>query len=106
MRAMTLARAGDEAPPPHFAGIASGVSLVASGIFVILLASLHAVEPEIDPSWRFVREHVFGACGWTMLIAVISLGVSCLASVLAIRCDVQAVGGMIGARLRRFERES
>ncbi len=105
MRARTLTRAGDETPPPYFAGIASGVSLVAAGIVVILLASLHAVEPEIDPSWRFVRQHVFGACGWTMLIALMSLGVSCLASVLASRCDVQAVGGMIGARFRRFERE-
>ena len=31
--------------------------------FVLLLAALHVIKPEIDPSWRFISEYALGDHG-------------------------------------------
>jgi hypothetical protein len=35
---------------------AARLTLIAGGTFAALLLTLHAVEPEYDPTWRFVSE--------------------------------------------------
>ena len=75
---------------------AARLSLAASALFLVLLAALHIVKPELDPSWRMVSEYEVGRYGWMMSLAFLSLVVSCVAVCIAIRPAVQTIGGYVG----------
>ncbi|MFN8440791.1 MAG: DUF998 domain-containing protein [Caldilineaceae bacterium] len=75
---------------------AAYLSLVAAGAFVLLLALLHLLEPEFDPSWNFISEYTLGAYGWLMALAFGSLAVSFSACFLAIKSQLRTVVGRIG----------
>jgi hypothetical membrane protein len=49
-------------------------------VFLILLAALHVIEPEFDPSKRLISEYELGRYGWVMSFAFISLGLGVLAT--------------------------
>ena len=49
--------------------VAAKVSLVAGATLTVLLLGLHLVEPEYDPTWRFVSEYALGHAGWMMTLA-------------------------------------
>jgi hypothetical protein len=55
------------------------VTLTAVASFLILLAALHLIEPEFDPSRRLISEYELGRYGWVMSIAFFSLGFGVLA---------------------------
>jgi hypothetical protein len=65
-------------------------------LFLVLLAVLHIVKPEFDPSWRFVSEYAIGNHGWIMVVAFVSLALSCIALIPAIRSHIETTGGKIG----------
>ena len=46
--------------------------------FMIMLASLHVIKPELDPSWNFISEYEVGRIGWLMQLAFLSLALSCI----------------------------
>jgi hypothetical protein len=48
---------------------AAWLAIAASAATLLLLASLHFLSPEFDPSWRMVSEYAFGHFG-----PVLSLG--------------------------------
>jgi hypothetical protein len=50
-------------------------ALLAVAVFLILLAALHSIEPEFDPSERLISEHELGRYGWVMSLAFFSLGI-------------------------------
>jgi hypothetical protein len=75
------------------------MSFAAAGTFLVVLAGLHILEPEFDPSWRMVSEYAIGRYGWVMLLAFLSLALSCASLVVAIRSQIQAIGGKIGLGL-------
>ena len=75
---------------------AAYVSFGTAAFFLVLLAVLHVVKPEFDPSWRFVSEYAIGRHGWIMVLAFISLAISCIALVPAIRSQIETTGGRIG----------
>ena len=52
--------------------------------FIIILAALHFIEPDIAPSWNFVSEYEIGRFGWLMQIAFFYLALSCIFLVLAL----------------------
>ena len=63
------------------------LSIASGGLFVALLLSLHVLEPEFDPTRRFVSEYVLGSVGWLMVVSqvrtwpgYIGLGVLALAA--------------------------
>jgi hypothetical protein len=64
-------------------------------LFLVLLASLHALKPEIDPSWRFISEYAIGRHGWMMSLAFLSLAAACVGAVIALWSQVR-LGGRIG----------
>ena len=37
--------------------------------FLFLLITLHFIEPEFDPNWRWISEYELGRYGWLMQIA-------------------------------------
>ena len=67
--------------------------------FLVLLAALHVVKPEFDPSWRFVSEYAIGRHGWIMTLAFLCLSLSCITSFVAIRSQVGTMAGKVGLGL-------
>ena len=76
--------------------IAARLSCAAAGMFLVLLAALHIIKPELDPSWRVISEYALGRHGWIMVLAFLSLALSCVTLCLALRSHIQSIGGKIG----------
>ena len=75
---------------------AARISLTFGFLFVFLLGSLHFLEPEFDPTWRFISEYALGKYGWMMPLAFISIAISLASSGVAIFSKVRNVVGYIG----------
>jgi hypothetical membrane protein len=75
---------------------AGACAFAAVGTFVALVASLHFIEPQFDPTWRFVSEYANGPHGWVMKLAFFVLALGCAASIAVIRPHVHTRPGMIG----------
>jgi hypothetical protein len=56
--------------------IAAVTALVAGVITVGLIAMLHVLEPEYDPSWRMISEYSVGRYGWVMRLAFVTMAIS------------------------------
>jgi hypothetical protein len=65
-------------------------------VFLILLAALHFLEPEFDPSKRLISEYELGRYGWVMSLAFFSLGVGVLATLRSTRKASTGRRGRIG----------
>jgi hypothetical protein len=74
------------------------VILGSATLFLVLLAVLFVLKPEIDPAWRFISEYAIGRHGWLMSIAFLSMAACCVATVIALWSQL-GVGGRIGAGL-------
>lgn len=75
---------------------AARVALAASIATLILLASLHLLSPEFDPSWRMVSEYALGNYSWVLSAMFIAWGVSSWALALTIWPHVRTLAGRIG----------
>lgn len=78
---------------------AARMSFGAATIFLVLLAVLHLIKPELDPSWRMISEYEIGRYGWVMVLAFLSLASSCVSLFVALRSQVRTIGGKIGQAL-------
>lgn len=83
-------------PLGAFSETAARVSLGAAITFMALFVALHFLEPEFDPSWRFISEYQLGQYGWVMSVAFFSLMVSSASLFLAILSQIRTAGGYIG----------
>ena len=79
--------------------IAARVAFVASAMFMILLAAVHILRPELDPSWRFISEYELGDYGWVMRVAFFCLALSCFSLCMALVSQVHSIGGYLGLAL-------
>lgn len=68
----------------------------AVGLFVLLVASLHVLEPEFGPMWRFVSEYSNGRHGWVMKLAFFVLAFGCAAATAALRPHARTKPAMTG----------
>ncbi len=68
------------------------LSFWASSAFVAILALLHFIKPEFDPSWNFISEYQIGRFGWLMSMAFLSLALSCICLSVALWLEVSIVG--------------
>lgn len=68
-------------------------------LFLVLLAALHVIKPEYDPSWRMISEYAIGRNGWIMTLAFLALAVSYASLAVAIRSQLHTIGGKIGLAL-------
>ncbi|MCR2762065.1 DUF998 domain-containing protein [Microbacterium sp. zg.B48] len=66
------------------AEIAATVALVAGGFTVGLIAILHVLEPEYDPSWRMISEYSLGRHGWVMRFAFVTMAIGLSATGVAL----------------------
>jgi hypothetical protein len=76
--------------------IAARLATLAGPAFLALLALLHVLKPELDPSWRMVSEYEIGRHGWVMRLAFLFLAVGTAAIVPAVRRDVTDRAGRVG----------
>lgn len=83
-------------PVPAIAATAAKVSIASGGVFVILLLILHVLEPEFDPTWRFVSEYMLGNFGWMMHLAFLMLAISLASAAVSIFSQVRTGYGYIG----------
>jgi hypothetical protein len=78
---------------------AARLSFAAAAMFLVLLAALHFIKPELDPSWHFISEYAIGRHGWIMVLAFLSLAVSYVSLFVAIRSQLRTIAGRIGLAL-------
>jgi hypothetical protein len=83
-------------PPTAFSEVAARVAVASAATFLVLLAALHVVESEFDPTWRFISEYELGRYGWLMVLAFLCLAVSSASLFCAIRSQIRTVGGYVG----------
>ncbi len=75
---------------------AARLSIAAGSLFVLLLLSLHVLEPEFDPTWRFISDYALGNFGWMMHLAFFMLATSLVSAGVALFSHVRSVVGYIG----------
>jgi Protein of unknown function (DUF998) len=75
---------------------AARLSMAAAALFVLLLAALHVLKPEVDPAWRMISDYELGRYGFVMVLAFGSLAVSSASLFVAIRPHAHSVAGWIG----------
>lgn len=83
-------------PISTVAANAAQLSIASGVLFVLLLGSLHVLEPEFNPTWRFVSEYALGAFGWMMRLAFLALGASLASAGVAILSQVRTIAGYVG----------
>ena len=66
------------------ADIAAITALVAGGVSAGLIAILHILEPEYDPSWRMISEYSLGRHGWVMRLAFVTMAIGLAATCVAL----------------------
>lgn len=75
---------------------AARLSLASGVTFVVLLAALHVVRPDLDPSWRAISEYALGDYGSIMTIAFLAWGLSAISLFVTIRSQIHTLIGRIG----------
>jgi len=75
---------------------AARLAIAAGGAVIVLLASLHVLSPEFEPSWRAVSEYATGQYGWVLSLMFVSWAISSWALALAIRSQLRTGAGKIG----------
>lgn len=71
-------------------------SIFSGALFVLLLCSLHLLQPEIDPTWRFISEYALGDFGWMMHLAFGLLAFAQISVATTIFPHIRTVTGYIG----------
>jgi len=64
--------------------------------FVVILATLHVMEPEFSADGHLISEYELGPYGWLMSLAFFSLAAASLSLWVAIRDDLRTTAGRIG----------
>jgi hypothetical membrane protein len=75
---------------------AACIAIGAGVVLTVLLAALHILSPEFDPSWRVISEYANGQYGWVLSLMFAAGALSCWALAFAIRSQVKTRGGKIG----------
>jgi hypothetical protein len=83
-------------PMSGFSRGAARLAFTASALFVLCLAGLHVLKPDLDPSWHFISEYEIGDHGWVMRLAFFLLALSCASLGIAISSQIRTVGGYLG----------
>lgn len=76
--------------------LAARLAIVTGVLFALVLLGLHLLEPEFDPTWRFVSEYALGQFGWLMRLAFCLLATSLLGTGVAVFPHVRTPSGYLG----------
>jgi hypothetical protein len=75
---------------------AARITFWAAALFLGLLAVLHILKPEYDPSWHMISEYEIGRFGWAMQLAFISLAIASVGAIVAVWSQAKSNIGYIG----------
>ena len=70
-----------------------------TGTFVLLLAILHLLRPDLDPTWRVISEYELGPYGFLMRAAFLALGLGAASLTAAAFPNARSGGGYLGLAL-------
>jgi hypothetical protein len=76
--------------------VAARLSFLSGVTALVLLAALHVLSPEFDPSWRMVSEYALGDYGWVLSLMFLTWATSCVMLFFAVKSQIRTVGGKIG----------
>lgn len=76
--------------------VAARISIYFTIAALALLALLHILSPEFDPSWRMVSEYALGNYGWVLSLMFITWAISSWVLVFSLTPHVKTVAGKIG----------
>jgi hypothetical protein len=68
-----MTRQRPDRPVTRLECAAAYAAIAAGALFGILLLGLHVLEPEYDPTWRFLSEYALGRFGWLMTAAFLAI---------------------------------
>jgi hypothetical protein len=71
------------------------VAIAAAAAVLLLLACLHVLSPEFDPSFRVVSEYANGRYGWVLSLMFVAWALSSWALTITIWSQVNGIGGKI-----------
>ena len=74
---------------------AARITFWAAALFLVLLAVLHILKPEYDPSWRMISEYEIGRFGWVMQLAFFSLAIANVSAIAAVWSQAKSIIGYI-----------
>ena len=86
-------------PSTTISQIAARISFATAVLTLVLLAALHLLSPEFDPSWRMVSEYATGGYGWMLSLMFVSWAVSSWALALTIWSQIKTTAGKVGLGL-------
>ena len=86
----------DTAATGEFSLFAAWLAIIASIAVLILLALLHILSPEFQPSWRMVSEYANGKYSWVLSLMFLAWAVSSWALAFALRSQVHTTAAKIG----------
>ena len=75
---------------------AAWLALLLSTATIVLLAGLHVLSPEFDPSWRVISEYALGRYGWVLSLLFLCWGLSSWTLALALSSEVHTRAGKVG----------
>ncbi len=81
---------------PKIEVIGARLSIAAAAAVLLLLASLHVLSPEFDPSFRMVSEYALGHYGWVLSLMFLAWGMSSWALAVALWSQVKTKAGKVG----------
>jgi hypothetical protein len=81
---------------PKIVVASARLAIAASAAVLLLLASLHVLSPEFDPSYRMVSEYALGQYGWVLALLFLAWGISSWALAVALRSEVATTAGKVG----------
>lgn len=79
--------------------MAAKLSFVTAGVFLVLLAALHFLKPEFNPTWHMISEYEIGRYGRLMQAAFLGVALSCVTLAWAMYSQVRTIAGRIGLTL-------
>src|SRR5215469_8552459 len=81
---------------PKTEAIAALLAMGAAAAALLLLASLHVLSPEFDPSFRMVSEYALGRDAWVLSLMFLAWGISAWALAIALWSQVNTRAGKVG----------
>ncbi|HEX6551771.1 MAG TPA: DUF998 domain-containing protein [Ktedonobacteraceae bacterium] len=81
---------------PEIEVIGALLAIVTAAATLLLLASLHILSPEFNPSFRMVSEYALGHYGWVLSLMFLAWGISAWALALALWSQVKTRAGKVG----------
>jgi hypothetical protein len=72
------------------------IAMAGAAAFIILLAALHVLRPDLDPAWTVISAYGLGETRWLMAMAFAAMAAGCAALCVQLRPEVETAPAWIG----------